>query len=622
MPIKNSTNTTTIYLNENQRIDQLSGYMFPPNSIIEKRYTGIGATQSEIKAARNSIIVFPSRSIAYNKSLSNRGTFYVGSLPDKKKIRNEDIREYYNNTRIKHKKYLVVANSLPRLFEVLGETSVYTDFFLMFDEIDKFQGESTFRVELENCLDYFKPAERNGCLVSATVGSFSNLILNSLVRIHVEVANPRKHPVTLYRIDQPENVIKFLYFRIQQEPKGKFLIAQKSIKTILRIIRGLDLMTRNDVKILCGDGSSEEVENYYGTLVNDRLPGRINFMTAAYFSGVDILEDFHLIILSDTTTSFTLLTISEMRQIVGRGRKKLLSIDLLIPKKQEVIKLLKRTELMASAKRALSIAIPFQKYLHELQLDEGTVRKNSRAHALLTFNNVLLLREDRYQKLKISTFTIDQYWNSHKELRLLYSLGGSPMKSLSEYFTITVGIEKSSGLDFTDETRRSFLHVLCTENTLTEAHAVNSDEKRIYARFKLSQLLMDHTDINWIIDGKYWSRISFKKEYITRYMGKFPRMHELWKFMERTFEIGKFYTDAAIKNAVSAGIVHYTDGIISISSSDHIPVLQGFFDITKTSTKKINGYKINAMKNAHSRFPAVKYAVDEVNKLRRFWEMC
>ncbi len=525
MPIKNSTNTTTIYLNENQRIDQLPGYMFPPNSIVEKRYTGIGATQSEIKAARHSIIVFPSRSIAYNKSISNKGTFYVGSLPGTKKVKNKDIREYYNNIKIKHKKYLVVANSLPRLFEVLGESTIYKNFFLMFDEIDKFQGESTFRVELENCLDYFKPAECNGCLVSATVGSFSNRILNSLVRIHVDVANPRKHPVTLYRIDQPENVIKFLYFRIQEEPKGKFLIAHKSIKTILRIIRRLDLMTRNDVKVLCGDGSSEVVENYYGTLVNDRLPGRINFISAAYFSGVDILEDFHLIILSDTTTSFALLTISEMRQIVGRGRKKLLSIDLLIPKKQEVIKLLKRTELMASAKRALSIAIPFQKYLHELQLDEGTVRKNSRAHALLTINNVLLLREDRYQKLKISTFTIDQYWNSHKELRLLYSLGGSPVKSLSEYFTITVGKDESSGLDFTNQTRRSFLHVLCTENTLTEAHAVNSDEKRIYARFKLCQLLMDQSDISWIIDSKYWGKISFKKEFCKREL----TMYKKWQ---------------------------------------------------------------------------------------------
>ena len=105
-------------------------------------------------------------------------------------------------------------------------------------------------------------------------------------------------------------------------------------------------------------------------------------------------------------------------------------------------------------------------------------------------------------------------------------------------------------------------------------------------------------------------------------MGKFPRMHELWKFMESTFEIGKFYTDAEIKNAVSAGLGHYNDDIISVSSSDHIPVLHGFFEITKTSTKKINGYKINSMKNAHSRFTVTEMSTDEVAEHIRYWEMC
>ena len=107
-----SLKTITVYLKENQRIDQLPGYMFPPDSIIEKRYTGISDTQSEIKAPRNSIIVFPSRSIAYNKSRSNKRTFYVGSLPNKKRISRENIRNYYKNPKIKYKKFLVVANSM------------------------------------------------------------------------------------------------------------------------------------------------------------------------------------------------------------------------------------------------------------------------------------------------------------------------------------------------------------------------------------------------------------------------------------------------------------------------------------------------------------------------------
>jgi len=596
--------------------------MFPKGSIIEKKYTGIGATQSEIKAQRHSIIVFPSRSIAYNKSRSNKGTFYVGSLPDNKKITSDEIRKYYRNPNIKFKKYLVVANSLPKVFDALGESTIYKVFFLMFDEIDKFQGESTFRIELENCLDYYDPKVCKGCLVSATVGSFSNRILDNLVRVNVEVAKPKVHPVTLYRIDQLEIVNKLLYFKIQQAPQDKFLIAHKSIKTILRIIGGLDLKTRLDVKVLCGEGSSVEVEPYYSTLVNDKLPGRINFMTAAYFSGVDIQEDFHLVILSDTTTKFSLLTLSEIRQIVGRGRKNLLSIDLAIPKRQEEIKLLKRTDLMDSAQKALSIAVPFQNYLHKLKFDEDTVLKNNQAHALLTINSVLLLREDRYKELKISTFTIDQYWNSHKELRALYSQRRSPIKSLTKYFLVTVGNDEFSGIDLTQKYRRSFLNAIGSIPNATEESAVNQEESRIFARYKLCQLLKDQADVSWIIDDNFWSKISFKKVYISKYLNNLPAHSSLRKSMIRSFKIGQFYTVTSVKKKVSVALKNYKNDIIQISAADYIPVLMGFFDIIKTSSQRQNGFKIIALYQTHTRFSVAQPTDEEIDNYKSFWKNC
>lgn len=622
MPSTKSTKTSTIYLKDNQRIDLLPGYMFPAGSIIEKKYTGIGATQSEIKASRHSIIVFPSKSIAYNKSLSNSGTFYVGSLPGNKKVTAAEIREYYGNARIKWKKLLVVANSLPKVFEALGESTFYEKFFLMFDEIDKFQGESTFRMELENCLDYYDPKLYKGCLVSATVGSFSNRILDSLQRIHVEVANPPNHTVTLYRIDRLEDVIKFLYFKIQQRPQEKYLIAHKSIKTILRIIGGLDLMTRRDVKVLCGEGSSEEVGCYYGTLVSDNLPGRINFMTAAYFSGVDIQEDFHLVALSDTSTPFSLLTISEIRQIVGRCRAKLLSIDLVIPKKQQQIKLLKRTDLIEIAKNALSLAAPYPNYLRKLQLDEDSVLKNSKAQAQLTYNSVLLLREDRHKKVRISTFTIDQYWNNHKELRALYSHRRSLQKSLGQYYSVSAGRDDFSGLDLTEEYRISFLNAITLDPSITEDYAIHKEEQKIFARFKLSQLLMQRSDVSWIIDDSFWSKISFKKEYIRRHVGDLPVYSSLRESMLGSLRTGEFYTDAQIKQKVAVALKHYNHDIVKITASDYIPVISGFFDIVKTSSQGKNGFKIIAMKQTHSRVKLLQVTADNLDNYKRYWNNC
>lgn len=622
MPSKKSTKISPIYLQENQRIDQLPGYKFPPGCIIEKRYTGIGATQSEIKAPRHSIIVFPSRSIAYNKSLSNKGTFYVGSLPEKKKIRNEDIRNYYQNPNVKYKKFLVVANSLPRLFSVLGESTIYKDFFLLFDEIDKFQGESTFRTELEDCLDFYDPGGCKGCLVSATVGSFSNKILDNLIRISVELKNPKKPPVTLYRIDHLEHVDKFLFHKIQQYPNDKFLIAHKSINEILRVINRLDLTTRRDTKVLCGESSSKQVEPYYGTLSEDKLPSRINFMTAAYFSGVDIQEDFHLVILSDNSTPFSLLTISEIRQIIGRCRKELLSTDILIPKKQYDIKLLKRSDLVQVAKEALANARPYHDSLRSLRLDEDAIINNRRAQALLTFNNVLLLRVDRNNKLRISYFTIDHYWNSNKELRMLYSQRRYPLKSLEQYFSVKLGKDEFSGLDFTEDYRKSFLNSIIADRNSEESLAITKDEKKIFYRYRLCDLLTDPTDNEWIIEQRYLNRKSFKKEYILRYLRKLPEMHPLWKYMNNSFNVGEFYSDDAVKKKIEEALKNYEDEIISISGSDYISVLSCFFNVTKTTSQKRNGFKINSIKETHDRFSVVKRSQEFIQDHKRYWENC
>lgn len=619
--IKNIENTGygPIHLKANQRIDQLPGYMFPAGSIIEKKYTGIGATQSEIKAPRHSIIVFPSKSIAYNKSLSNSGTFYVGSLPDsKKKITSSDIHTYYRNTKVKYKKYLVVANSLTKVFDALGESTIYRNFFIMFDEIDKFQGESTFRTELENCLDYYNPKVCKGCLLSATLGSFSNRILDSLVRINVELENHKKRQIALYRIDKLANKVKLLFHRIRQHPQDKFLIAHKSIKAILRIIDGLDYSTRRDAKVLCGEGSLKEVEPYYGTLLNDKLPGRINFMTAAYFSGVDIEEDFHLVIISDNSASFSLLTTSEIRQIVGRGRKKLLTVDLIIPKQQYDIKLLKLSDLIADAQRALLLAKPFQNGLRKLQLDEEAILNNNRAHAKLTSHNVLLLRVDRSDQLQISNFTIDQYWNSHKELRALYSTRRLPIKSLNQYFTVTIGVDEFSNIDFTQDYRKSFLNALVTDPNLTEECAISEDEKKIYARYKLCQLLIEHKDISWIIEKRYWRRTNFKKAYIEKYLGDISEHSQFLEAIRAHFQLGIFYTDEDVKRKVTAALQNYNNQIPPITGSDYVSVLNVFYYNTKTTSKHQNGFMINAEKHTHYRFSLVTYFID-IEEYLKYW---
>lgn len=105
-----------------------------PHGIIDKRIPGIGATTLEIKSRRNSIIVFPTKALAYSKHLKHHNTLYIGSdIEERKRTSKAEIQHYLNTEN--HKKLLVVADSLKRVLALIKEEN-YDKYFLMIDEVD------------------------------------------------------------------------------------------------------------------------------------------------------------------------------------------------------------------------------------------------------------------------------------------------------------------------------------------------------------------------------------------------------------------------------------------------------------------------------------------------------
>ena len=73
--------------------------------------------------------------------------------------------------------------------------------------------------------------------------------------------------------------------------------------------------------VLCSIKSKEIVGDKYREIIDDgQLPTQIVFMTCAYFVGVDINERFHLISISNTDVTHTLLSVDKLQQIAGRCR--------------------------------------------------------------------------------------------------------------------------------------------------------------------------------------------------------------------------------------------------------------------------------------------------------------
>lgn len=161
-----------------------------PAGIVNKNVTGIGATTLELESKRNSIIVEPLKVTASTKARKHQ-SLYVGSETKyHRKVTNDRISEYLSDSSITYKKIVVVADSLPRVIEAIGDT-VYQNYFLMIDEVDSFQNDSTFRDSMERCLDYYKqfPDDKRA-LVSATHIGYSDPELQKEVKVSIDYEEP------------------------------------------------------------------------------------------------------------------------------------------------------------------------------------------------------------------------------------------------------------------------------------------------------------------------------------------------------------------------------------------------------------------------------------------------
>lgn len=316
-----------------------------PYGLIDKTYTGIGATTLELNCPRNSIIVVPTKSLAYNKYLSglDKETMvakycYVGSaIGDLSNTTPQQIQAYLNNADIAHKKFLVVTDSLPKVIKTIG-SSVYNNYFLMLDEIDIYQSDSTFRPALEDAIDYYFRFERTQrCMVSATMQEFSHPQIqeepHTTILYQKPTADPeilkmlkldgtlRSNQRTLHVIhtDNPhQTTVEKIIQLTKEHPDEKIVVAYNKVTAIRQIIALLPEGIRYQCGVLCSEASRQNASEYYQELTPDsKLPRQITFLTCAYFAGIDIAERFHLLSVSNVTKIYTMLSTARLTQIAG-----------------------------------------------------------------------------------------------------------------------------------------------------------------------------------------------------------------------------------------------------------------------------------------------------------------
>lgn len=335
----------TIKIEQGKKIGEVMDRI--PFGILNKTITGLGATTLEImNQERNSIIVVPTKSLAYNKCVSTNAkigenyALYIGS-PIKNitsNVTENKISAYMNTITDKRKKFLVVADSLPKLISTLEKQGidVYNDFFLMVDEIDTLQADSVFRPKLEIVIDYyFKFNRRKRAAVSATLRSFSNPQLKNEAYVTTIWENKPSRNITLIHTNYVDDIAVDIIKKIlEQKADDKILIAYNSLDGIANLILSLGESYKDKCGILCSERNQDKVREYLeetDNVINDNgeLQKQIVLMTCAYFAGIDITDKCHLITISSRIQPYTYLSVNRMTQIAGRCRNGNLSETIL-----------------------------------------------------------------------------------------------------------------------------------------------------------------------------------------------------------------------------------------------------------------------------------------------------
>ncbi|HPT71574.1 MAG TPA: hypothetical protein PLE74_04775 [Candidatus Cloacimonadota bacterium] len=590
-----------IYINS--FLGENPGFLMPEGRI-SKEATGIGATHSEIVAPRNSIIIFPSRSIAFTKHIKHEDqqhTFYVGSYPDGKTVVTQDQITAYHQSTVQFKKILCVANSLPKVFNAIGAKEVYSHYFLMFDEIDKFQNESTFRSELEYCIDYYLDPRCKGCLVSATMGHFSNKLLRDQKLTRIFKGETPKMPVELVYFDtKDEDSLKcFIYTRITTLGSDKLVVAHKSVRRMKSIIEGLPPSVRKEIVVLGGSECKEQLPAYCSEIKESGiLPGKIVFLTSAYFAGFDVDEQCQIVVISDRSTTFSLLTMEEIFQVVGRFRKGYRSLTLLVPDITFSPPEVGKKVLLDTANTLLP---KLQEVLNkgvEMHLDTVSTEDLLNTFLSLSKEQVLLFRKARTGELAVSSFTIDQFVNRNKSLKGMYGNGKLSIRStLKKYFRIdSTSVMPQQALDSTillDELLLNWISMI-KEDYAPEGKT----EKKLFNRIlKVHNLLWEADVPVFIKDTWDLSDILFADEVAKHLVLSYPERYTYPSLLNKKFKVGGIYTGEEIMTKMmeirSAMMGRFASSLTLQKSKK---LLSYSFNLQYTSTirdgKRINVYRI------------------------------
>jgi len=319
-----------ISISKNQRLSEalaLSQYKYtqiPPNVILNKTLTGIGATYMEIKAFRHSIIIEPNVPVIKGKEKNNQECLgvYKGRTV-------EHIIKYLQNPSPEYKKLLTTPEGFFKITEAALKAGIdiHADYFCLFDECEKIGQDLDYRKSITFPInDFFNFT--NKAFVSATPlkQAHDEFDLQKFKMLVIKPDFDYRVKLELIVTDKIRTTIGQKIQTLLDDNSKCICIFFNSTKGIKGLITQFSL-TNDNCSVFCSDKSKSDLKVKDIVAYTDFHPlhlKRFNFFTSRYYSAVD----FHLshcpdvIMITDLYTAdhSTIDPLSEAIQIQGRFR--------------------------------------------------------------------------------------------------------------------------------------------------------------------------------------------------------------------------------------------------------------------------------------------------------------
>lgn len=299
------------------------------NTILNKTITGIGATYSEIKAPRHSIIIEPTKPVIFGKtnnpihSEDNLKGVFEGVYQD-------DIADYIERSLSQHK--LIKILTTPESFRKVHNAFIGLDidirfdgYFLLFDECQRMVKDCDYRSDITLPMDLFFQC-KDKAIVSATPPTkYADPRFEDFQMVKICPDYDYRMDLQLYTTNNVLQRTRELIESIGEDGMPVFFFAN-STDMIYSLMKQLGVM--DESAVFCSEKSVEKLKqlkfkNAYVDWEVSRMK-RYNWLTSRFNSAFDINLSMtpDVVMITDCyTAEYTMIDpYMDAVQIVGRFR--------------------------------------------------------------------------------------------------------------------------------------------------------------------------------------------------------------------------------------------------------------------------------------------------------------